>query len=695
MSARLEKVRNIGIVAHIDAGKTTTTERVLYYTGRTHRMGEVDDGTTITDFDEQEQERGITIYSAAVTLPWKGHSINLIDTPGHVDFTAEVERALRVLDGAVVVFDAKEGVEAQSETVWRQANKYKVPRICFINKMDKLGADFYASVASIRDRLDANPLPLQIPIGAEGGFVGMVDLMTTKALYFTPEEIGARYEVKDIPEDMADEVDHWRHELIEKVAETSDELMEKYVQEEPIAEEELQQAIRQATLADRLQPVFCGSSLRYVGTRAMLDGVVNYLPNPLEMPPVTGRGRRKREGDKPRIRHPDTNEPFAGLVFKVVAGKNVDLFFVRVYSGRLKSGSRILNATRDKKENVSRIFRMFAKRREQLDEALAGDIVACVGLRNALTGDTLCDPKAPIVLEQIEFPETVISQAVEPKSAADRQRFSDALTALSKQDPTFRWHVDAETGQTLISGMGELHLEVLSRRLREEMKVPVNVGSPRVSYRETVSTTAEAEGRFVRQTGGRGQFAVVKLVIEPYQPEPDEPSVDFVSEITGGVISKDYIPAIERGIEDALRSGVLGGYPVINVRFRLIDGKEHEVDSSPVAFEAAAGLAVHSCLKEAQPILLEPIMRLEITSPTETMGAVTGDLNARRAMITDTRDRGSFRTIIAEAPLAELFGYATDVRSLTAGRASWAMEPTEYRPVPKHVTDTLLTTGYI
>ncbi len=695
MPFRLERVRNIGIVAHIDAGKTTTTERVLYYTGRIHRMGEVDDGTTVTDFDEQEQERGITIYSAAVTLPWKGHQINLIDTPGHVDFTAEVERALRVLDGAVVVFDAKEGVEAQSETVWRQADKYKVPRICFINKMDKVGADFYASVDSIRDRLGAQPVPVQIPIGAEGSFVGMIDLITQRAVHFIPEKVGAKSEEKDVPNEFAEQVEHWRHELIEKVAETSDELMTKYVQEEPITEDELRLALRQACLAGKLQPVFCGSSLKYIGTRRMLDGVVDYLPNPLEMPPVTGHGRRKKKGEPVRTRRPDPDEPFCGLVFKVLSGKPVDLFFMRIYSGRLKSGSRLLNATRDKKENLSRMYRMFAKRREQLDEALAGDIVACVGLRHALTGDTLCDAKAPIVLEKIEFPETVISRAIEPKSSADRDRLGEALGNLSKQDPTFTWRSDSEMGQTLISGMGELHLEVVCRRLVEEMNVPVKVYPPRVSYRETVAASAEAEGRFIRQTGGRGQYAVVKLVVEPHRPEPGEPGFEFVSEIKGGVIRKEYVPAVERGVEDALRSGILGGYPVINVRFRLIDGKEHEVDSSEVAFEAAAGLAVHQCLQQAGPVLLEPIMRLEVTAPTDQMGAVTGDMNARRAVITSTHDRGDFRVVIAEVPLAEMFGYATDIRSLTGGRASWAMEPTDYRAVPKHLTETLLTTGYI
>ncbi len=695
MAVDLAKIRNIGIVAHIDAGKTTTTERVIYYTGLSHKMGEVDEGTTVTDFDGQEQERGITIYSAAVTLPWKGYSINLIDTPGHVDFTAEVERSLRVLDGAVVVFDAKEGVEAQSETVWRQANKYHVPRICFINKMDKLGADFFAAIDDIRNRLDAAPLPVQVPIGAENDFVGFIDLMTQQVVYFAPREVGAKFEEKPIPDELAELADQWRHSLVEKVAETSEVLMEKYIQDEPIGEEELRAAIRQATLANKVQPIFCGSSLKYIGTRRMLDGVVDYLPNPLEMPAIQGYGRKRKEGDEPRTRKPDPDEPLSALLFKVVTEKPVDLHFLRVYSGRLKSGSRVLNATRDKKENISRLFRMFAKRREQIQEALAGDIVACVGLRHSLTGDTLCDPKAPIVLETIEFPETVISRAIEPKSSADRDRLADALAALSKQDPTFAYRVDEETGQTIINGMGELHLEVLCRRLSENMNVPVNVGSPRVSYRETVSTTADAEGRFIKQTGGRGQFAVVKLVVEPIPPGEEEHKIEVANELKGGVISKDYIPAIERGVEESLRSGVLGGYPVINVRFRIVDGQEHEVDSSEVAFEAAAGIAVHQCLQEAHPILLEPIMRLEITAPTEFMGSVTGDLNSRRAVITATRDKGDLRTIVAEVPLAEMFGYATDVRSLTAGRASWNMEPKDYRPVPKHVTDSLLSTGYI
>jgi elongation factor G len=694
MPSRLAKIRNIGVVAHIDAGKTTTTECMLYYTGRTYKMGAVDDGTTVTDYDVQEQERGITIYSAAVTMPWKGYTINLIDTPGHVDFTAEVERSLRVLDGAVVVFDAKEGVEAQSETVWRQADKYHVPRICFINKMDKVGADFYASVDSLRARLGAVPLPVQLPIGSEGGFKGLIDLMSMRAFFYTPAEVGATSEEKEIPPDLTAEAEHWRHDLVAKVAETSEELMDKYIHDQAITAEELRKAIRKATVAGKVQPVFCGSSLRYVGTRKMLDGVVDYLPSPLDMPPVKGFGAGKKDKDTAQTRPPDPEAPFAALVFKVVADRPVDLYYLRVYSGRLKSGSRVLNATRSRKENISRIFRMFAKRREQIQEALAGDIVAIVGLRDSLTGDTLTDPKAPIVLERIEFPETVISMAVEPRSSADRDRLGEALSALAKQDPTFEWRSDPETGQTLISGMGELHLEVLSRRLNDDMGVPVNVGAPRVSYRETISASAEGEGRFIRQTGGRGQFAVVKLVAEPYQPAPGEPHIDFASEIKGGVISSNYIPAVERGIKEAVRGGVLAGYPLINVRFRLIDGREHEVDSSELAFEIAAGMAVRHAVERAGPILLEPIMKLEVSAPVESMGAITADLQSRRAIITDTLDRGNHRTVIAHVPLSEMFGYSTDVRSLTGGRASWAMEPSEYRPAPKQVTEAVMATGY-
>lgn len=694
MASDLSKIRNMGIVAHIDAGKTTTTECMLYYTGKTYKMGAVDDGTAVTDYDVQEQERGITIYSAAVTLPWRGHTINMIDTPGHVDFTAEVERALRVLDGAVVVFDAKEGVEAQSETVWRQANKYHVPRMCFINKMDKIGADFYASFDSISTRLGAHPVALQLPIGSEGSFRGIIDLITREAFFFTPADIGCSQEEGEIPAEMVDDVEHWRHELVEKAAETNEALMGKYIHDEPIGEEELRAAIRQATVSGRIQPVLCGSSLRYIGVRRMLDAVVDYLPSPLDMPPVKGFGAGKKDKDSIQMRSADPDGPLAALVFKVVASKPVDLYYLRVYSGRLESGTRVFNVARNSKENISRMYRMFAKRREQIDEAVAGDIVAAIGLREALTGDTLTDMKSPILFERIEFPETVISMAIEPRSSADRDRLGEALSALAKQDPTFEWRSDPETGQTLISGMGELHLEVLSRRLQEEMSVPVNVGTPRVSYRETVAGTAEGEARFIRQTGGRGQYAVVKLIVEPYVPEPGEPHVDFVSEIKGGVISQQYIPAVERGIRDAVKTGALGGYPIINVRFRLIDGKEHDVDSSELAFETAASMAVRDAVEHAGPILLEPIMKLEVSAPVESMGAVTADLRARRALITDVLERGDHRTIVAQAPLSEMFGYSTDVRSVTGGRASWSMEPSEYRPAPRQVTEAVLATGY-
>jgi len=688
MSAELSKIRNIGIAAHIDAGKTTTTERILYYSGRIHRMGEVDEGTTTTDFDQEEQQRGITIYSAAVSFQWRGCTVNLIDTPGHVDFTAEVERSLRVLDGAIVVFDAKEGVEAQSETIWRQANRYNVSRLCFVNKMDKVGADFYGTVQDIRERLSGNPVPVQIPIGAEGTFQGLVDLLRMKAVYFKPETLGSSWEERDIPADLMDEAVRWRHYLEEKVAETCDELMEKYVHEEPISEDEIRRALRAATIRNALQPVYCGSALKYIGVQRLVDGVVDFLPSPADMPPIVGH-----DPDDPGeeiLRKPDPDEPLCALVFKVLADRPVDLYFVRIYSGRIRSGTRVYNANRRKKENVSRIFRIFAKRREAIDEARAGDIVALVGLRDSLTGDTLCDARKPIILERIDFPETVISMAVEPRTSADRDRLAEALSALARQDPTFEWRVDSETGQMLIAGMGELHLEIMVHRLQRDMGVQVRVGKPRVSYRETVRGSAEAEGRFIRQTGGRGQFAVVKLAVEPYEPRPGEESVVFEDRTRGGVISKQYIPAVEAGVREAARSGVLAGYPLINVRVTLLDGQEHPVDSSDLAFENAAMMAFREACERAGLQLLEPIMRLEVTVPEEYFGAVVGDLNARRAEITDTQIRGDRRVIHALAPLAELFGYATTLRSLTQGRASWLMEPSHFAPVPAQVAESIL-----
>lgn len=684
----LQKTRNIGIAAHIDAGKTTVTERILYYSGRIHRMGEVHEGTTTTDFDPEEQARGITIYSAAVSVEWDDHTINVIDTPGHVDFTAEVERSMRVLDGAIAVFDAKEGVEAQSETIWRQANKYHVPRLCFVNKMDKVGADFFNTVTEIRERLSGNPIPVQIPIGAQSEYAGMIDLLTMKAIYYKPDTKGNKWDEREIPQDMVDLARHWRHLLEEKVCETCDVLMEKYIHEQPITSEEIVPALRRATVKGQAHPVFCGSALKYMGVQHLLDGVVAYLPSPVDMPPVTGHD--PDDPEKQIQRKPEDEEPLCALVFKVVTEKPVDLYFVRVYSGVLKSGSRVYNPGRRKKENVSRIFRMFAKKREVIDEAHAGDIVAVVGLRDSLTGDTLCDMKHEVVLEKIEFPETVISMAIEPKSSGDRDRLAEALAALSRQDPTFDWRVDSETGQMLIAGMGELHLEIMTHRLERDMNVAVHVGRPRVSYRETVKRFAKAECRFIRQTGGHGQFAVVELSVEPYQPGEGEDHIVFENEIYGGAISAPYIRAVEAGVREAAKGGVLAGYPLINAKVTLLDGKEHPVDSSDLAFENAGMMAFRQACEQGGLGLLEPIMRLEVTTPEEYFGAVIGDMHSRRASITDTFVRGDRRVIHATVPLAEMFGYSTTLRSLTQGRAAWLMEPSHFAAVPVQVAETLL-----
>jgi len=690
--AGLRRVRNIGIAAHIDAGKTTTTERILYYTGRTHKMGEVDDGTTITDFDEQEQQRGITIFSAAVTCPWRDHTINLIDTPGHVDFTAEVERSLRVLDGAVVVFDAKEGVEAQSETVWRQADKYHVPRICFVNKMDKLGADFHQTVTEIREKLAGHPVPVALPIGAESSFEGVIDLLAMKAYFHDSSKLGSTISERDIPDSMHDEVKHWRHLLEEKVSETDDALMEKYVHGTELTPDEIRAALRRATVRSKLHPVFCGSSLKYAGVQKLLDGVVDYLPSPLDRPPVTGQ--RGRDDKHVETRKPSPDEPFAALVFKIVAEKPVDLYYLRIYSGVLKTGVRLLNTNRDAKENLSRIFRMFAKRREQIDRAEPGDIVAVVGLKESLTGDTLCDSKNPIVLEHIEFPATVISVAIEPKSSADRDSLVESLAKLARQDPTFKYRVDAATGQTLISGMGELHLEVLTHKLNKDFGVPVNVGKPRVAYRETISKPAEATGQFIRQLGGRGQYGVVTVRIEPYVPLHRDETIVFENQMRGDAVDHKYLPAIETGVRDAALQGVLAGYEMMNVRAILLDGKQHDADSSELAFENAARIAFEEACKSASPTLLEPIMRLQIVAAEEHMGVLLGDVSARRGVITNTEQRGTSRVIHAEAPLAEMFGYATTLRSLTQGRASWTMEPLDYRAVPAEVQRRMLESAY-
>ncbi len=692
-SSPLAKVRNIGIAAHIDAGKTTTTERVLFYAGRKHKIGEVDDGTTSTDFDEQEQNRGITIFSAAVTFPWRDHSINLIDTPGHVDFTAEVERSLRVLDGAIIVFDAKEGVEAQSETVWRQADKYAVPRICLVNKMDKIGADFESSVASMKKRLEANPVPVQVPIGAEGTFEGVVDLITLKAYRFKGDQ-GGTVEEDDYPESMRPEVARWRSNLLEKAAEADDALMEKYLEEQPFEAEEIRRALRRATLAREMQPVFCGSALRNIGVQRVLDGVVDYLPSPLERPPVVGV--RSLKDPTPVTRSPSPNGPFAALVFKVVAEKPLDLYYLRIYSGKLRGNTRVFNVNTGKKENLSRVFRMFAKRREQIDEALAGDIVAGVGLKEALTGHTLCDVNNPVVLEQIMFPTPVISVSVEPRSTKDRDLLGDALEKLSRQDPTFRHSFDKETGQTLISGMGELHLEVLAHKLGTDYRVPINLGRPRVAYREAILNSAQAEGSFLRQIGGQTQFASVTIAVAPIVVKKGQDTFEFVSEVDGATVPTEFVDAVERGIRDCLQVGVLAGYEMLNIRATLLNAVVREDQCSVMAFENAARVAFEEALQKAGPVILEPIMKLEVSAPEEYFGAVSGDLSARRGLIQDTDTRGQYRVIHAQAPLAEMFEYATKLRTLTQGRSSWSMEPLDYQPMPPAQQQALLKRyGYI
>lgn len=692
-SSHLTKVRNIGIAAHIDAGKTTTTERVLFYAGRTHKVGEVDDGTTTTDFDEQEQQRGITIFSAAVTLPWKDHQINLIDTPGHVDFTAEVERSLRVLDGAVVVFDSKEGVEAQSETVWRQAMKYHVPCLCFLNKMDKIGADFYESLISIEKRLESHPVAIQLPIGAESTFEGLIDLITMKAYRFVGDH-GVNVEEFDIPATMVDEAKKWRHTLEEKVAELDDGLMHKYLEEEPLTEPEIKRVLRQATITGRLNPVLCGSSLKNIGVQKMIDAVVDFLPSPLERPPVDGVKSLK---DLTVVhRKPSRDDPFSALVFKIVAEKPLDLYYIRVYSGVMKSSMRSYNSNTGEKENISRMFRMFAKRREQLDEAGPGEIVACVGLKDALTGHTLCDARDTVVLERIEFPTPVISVSVEPKNSKDKETLIETLGKMARQDPTFKHSFNPETGQTIISGMGELHLEVLTYKLEKDFRVAVTVGKPLVAYREAITQRAEAEGSFIRQTGGRGQYAVVKLRVEPFKPAKGEDTFQFSSEIRGGELRSEFVNAVERGVRDCLPMGVLAGYELLNVRVTLLEGKEHPVDSSDLAFENAGRIAFEEACKNAGPVMLEPVMKLIVTLPDDYFGVVSGDLSARRGLIQDTEMRKNHRVITAHVPLSEMFQYSTHIRTLTQGRASWSMEPHAYAAMPPNLQKELLRKhGYV
>jgi len=694
MSKGLEKVRNIGIMAHIDAGKTTVTERILFFSGRTYKIGEVHEGTAVMDYLEEEQERGITITSAATRCPWKGHWINLIDTPGHVDFTAEVERSLRVLDGAVAVFDASEGVQAQSETVWRQGRKYDLPCVCLINKMDKVGADFEMSVASIRDRLLANPVAVQLPIGAESSFEGFVDLLAMDAVLFEPEEVGARFKRVPIPAELREAAEAGRQAVIEAAAEFDEGLMEAYVHDAPIETSAIKAALRKGTLAGALQPVFVGAALRNIGIRALMDGVVDYLPSPLDRPPMVGHrpGRRAEEVSV----ECDPNKPLVAMAFKITSDKHGDLYFVRVYQGRLSRGKRILNSTRDRKENVTRIFAMHANSRENVESAQAGDIVAVVGLKGTLTGDTLCDTKHPVVLAGMEFPETVVSMSIEPRTVADRDRLGEALTILRREDPTFKYRYDAETGQTLISGMGELHLEILQHRLTRDLGVDVRVGRPRVAYREALGRAVRAEGRFVKQTGGRGQYGHVVISAEPMFDEAGRYARKnaFESALVGGVLPKEYIPAVERGVMEGLGSGVLGVYPVVGVRVVLEDGSHHSVDSSDLAFEQAGALAIREALEKGECVLLEPIMRLEAIVPESYYGPVQGSLIAKRGVITGTRLHGQMRVIDANVPLVEMFGYAGELRGLTAGRGSFSMEPLCYEKVPEQISEKILSGWY-
>ncbi|MHC4716278.1 MAG: elongation factor G, partial [Planctomycetota bacterium] len=628
-------------------------------------------------------QRGITITSAATTCPWQDHVINLIDTPGHVDFTIEVERSLRVLDGAVVVFCGVGGVEAQSETVWRQADRYRVPRLCFVNKMDRVGADFELVVNEVRDRLGSRPVVVQIPMGAGDGFVGQIDLVRRKAYLYEPFEAATRMIAADIPPEYAEAAEQARHDLLEAAAEADDELMARYVHEDPISEEDLMAAIRRGVLASRIQPVLCGAALKHIGVRLLLDAVCDYLPSPLDVPPVQGHARNDPE--KVLIRAPQADDPFSALVFKIVSDRHGDLYFVRVYSGTVKAGTRVLNATRDKKEIVSRIWEMHAKQRIRRERAGPGDIVALVGPKHSLTGDTLCDTRNAVILERMDFPEPVISMSIEPETSADKDRLVEALEDLRREDPTFRYASDRETGQMLMSGMGELHLEVLHNKLTRDMGLGVRVGRPRVAYKETVSAVGESEGRFIKQFGGRGQYGVVLLRVEPWTPEKGGEPIAFFNQVKQGAIPAPYIPAVEQGVRDAATSGPLGGYPMINLAVTLLDGGHHPVDSSEVAFGRAGAMAFRAAVEAASPIFLEPIMRLEVVAPESYLGSVTGDLNARRAEITQMEHRGEYRKLTVEAPLASLFGYSTVLRSLTQGRGSYAMEPLRYGVVPSEV----------
>jgi elongation factor G len=689
--APLDKTRNIGIMAHIDAGKTTTTERILFYTGITYKIGEVHEGTAVMDWMEQEQERGITITSAATTCFWRDHRINIIDTPGHVDFTIEVERSLRVLDGAVAVFDAVSGVEPQSETVWRQADKYRVPRICFINKMDRIGADFKETFSQFSSKLQGNPVAIQLPIGAEDKFKGVVDLVRMKALVYKDETMGADYEVQDIPAEMLEDARVYREKLIEKVSEHDDKLLEKYLHGEELTEAEIKAAIRKRCIESVRKedapfvPVVCGTAFKNKGVQPMLDAVVDYLPSPLDIPPVTGVDPNKGDDADPVERKADDKDHFSALAFKIMTDPFVgQLTFFRVYSGTLTSGSSVINSTKGKTERIGRLLKMHANKREEIKEVNAGDIAAAVGLKSTTTGDTLCDEKHPIILEKMEFPEPVISLAIEPKTKADQEKLGQGMAKLMAEDPTFRVRTDEQTGQVVIAGMGELHLEIIVDRLKREFNVEASVGKPQVAYKETLTKPAEGHGLFKRQTGGRGQYGNCKIRLFPRDPGT---GYEFVNEIVGGAIPKEFIKPIDQGIQEALTRGILAGYPIDDVRIELYDGDYHDVDSSEMAFKIAGSLAFQDAAKKAAPVLMEPVMRVEVVVPKDNMGDVIGDLASRRGKIQSQEDRGGTQIINARVPLSDMFGYATDLRSRTQGRATYSMHFDRYEQAPRNVSD--------
>lgn len=681
-SIDIKRTRNIGIVAHIDAGKTTTTERILYYTGLTYKIGEVHEGTATMDWMEQERERGITITSATTTCFWRDHKINIIDTPGHVDFTIEVERSLKVLDGTVVVFDGVGGVEPQSETVWRQADRYRVPRIAFVNKMDRIGANFFRVVDQIKNRLNSNPVFVQIPWVEDDEFKGIIDLLEMKLIVWDEDSLGSQYEFVEIPSEVKDEADRGREKLIESIADLDEEIMERYLNGQPITKEQIKDVLRKSTIEIKAVPVLCGSAFKNKGIQTLLDAVVDYLPSPIDLPPVKGINP---ETGQEEFRRPEETEPFSALAFKIMTDPFVgQLTYLRVYSGKLVAGTTVYNSTKGTREKIGRLLRMHANKREEIKEVSAGDIAAAVGLRSTITGDTLSDEKRPIILESLQFPQPVISVAIEPKTKADQEKLGISLGKLAIEDPSFKVRYDEETGQTIISGMGELHLEIIVDRLRREFKVDANVGKPQVAYRETITVPAQAEGKFIRQTGGRGQYGHVKIRVEPRERES---GFEFIDEIKSGAIPKEYIPAVEKGIKEAMETGVIAGYPVVDIAVRLYDGSYHEVDSSEIAFKIAASMAFKDAVRRAGAIILEPVMSVEVVVPEEFMGAVIGDLSSRRGRILGTELRGGMQAIKAEVPLAEMFGYATNLRSMTEGRGTFTMEFSHYSNVPEVLSE--------